>query len=604
MTTANPLSLEHMVNKVLNPATSGKEEFNVFETQFILETLKHVVGHDLYNNVINKYQIQHINDPGNHLNVNDLRALMIGISTNTSANDLASNQELRNFLENNQVNISQLAKEQRQELAKHMDKTALKKKNPLVGFCLRVGKAITDVAVKANDLKDAFAGVQINKAFEEDIKTVATMHYSNTYTAGYQENGIAKGISSPEIANVMTEPDERKKLASGLYLATDLAYRNLNQGSVIPVLDDDGQNRLYRVHNIANDKGLVCTALIPYEPGNQLDVKILFRGTHSGASASVDLETTGAGSKTMRDNRIKLLDEVNKIVGDLQASQPGSSISLSIQGHSLGGAFAERFTSEVHQAIYHANSQGGTLSTEQIQQAAQNQDLYQGDDAHRERTKMVTNVQERVALNNREMQGKDYSALSNLSKINTTSANSARLNSIEAYVGEGFIALNQSSPSAPQQSLNYFKARGDWVSQAGMKNLGSGFGPNSQVDVALLRKHTDYGVSNIHPILGHCDHPLMRYHDKSEQAPRFDYLTNHANGAELKSGLTSGRTLPRVAQKLYGKTPQAIIEPITWAKKQIAKVRGKDPIMVKGFNIQTEAQKQEAKQNDPTKRRP
>ncbi|OJV91128.1 MAG: hypothetical protein BGO43_02335 [Gammaproteobacteria bacterium 39-13] len=358
------------------------------------------------------------------------------------------------------------------------------------------------------------------------------------------------------------------------------------------------------MHNIANDKGLVCTALIPVnpEPDQPLDVKVLFRGTHSGASAIVDLETTGAGSKTMRDNRIKLLNEVNSIVGNLQEKHPGTPVSLSIHGHSLGGSFAERFTSEVHQAIFHQNNHG--VDPVVIATAAENQDLFT--DAPKQRQRMVDNLQSRIALNNKEMEGKNYSALASLSGITTTAANSARLTSKEARVGEGFIALNQELNQPPQkQKLNYFKAGGDWVSQAGNRSLGSGFSAKSDVDVALLRKRADYGgITAVHPILGHCDHPLMRYHDKSQRDVNFDYHTQKKEPELLKKGLTSGRVLPQAAQKLYSKMPTALAEPITWVKRQHAKLMGKDATQVKGMEIKTQAEKEQKKAEKAQRKKP
>lgn len=536
------------------------------------------VSDPLIDDVIRKYQLDHLKGENPQMTMSDVRALLVGVSTNIKSEHLSNpltSPRLNAFLEANSSDITKMAKEQRKELAASMDKVVLKKKNPVVGFFLRVGKAISDRAVKANDLKDAFAGVRINKAFEEDIKTVATFEYAKTYKAGYrepQEDGesIKKGVSGAAMKDAIPNKATRQNLASGLYLASDLAYRNLNNNAIIPVLDDDGKERLYRVQNIVKDKGLVCTALVPYtvpgdisEPNRPLDVKIMFRGTHSVASGIIDLESTGAGSKTMRDNRIKLLDEVNTIVAKVQQENPGRSVSLSTSGHSLGGAFAERFTSELHQAIHFQTTNGST--------PAQNQ---------------PANVRARIKRNNQEMAGKDYTALSQLSGIKTTAANSARLSKNEAEIGDAFINMK---PPTIRQEIQHYKSEGDWVSQAGYRSLGVDVDPN-RAQVSLARKKTGYGgVTSIHPILGHCDHPFMQYHDKQQRDIQFDYHTNQnfTSRLALIDGLGSAKGLNKQVQHVMAKVPKAFAEPITWARQTAAKVMGKEPLSVKGFEAKT-----------------
>lgn len=579
---------EQVLQRAFDSAVSGKQA--ITDSARFMQFIKLQVGDVLVDEIIQKYQLDHLKEPNPAMSISDVRALLVGVTTNIKAEHLSNpltSPRLNAFLEVNSADITKMAKEQRKSLAASMDKVALQKKNPIVGFFLRVGKAISDHAVKANDLKDAFAGVRIHKAFEEDIKTVATFEYANTYKAGYKEpqadgENVKKGVSSSAMKEAIPEKTTRQNLASGLYLASDLAYRNLNNNAIIPVLDDDGKERLYRVQNIVKDKGLVCTALIPYtapgdnsEPDRPLDVKIMFRGTHSGASAIVDLESTGAGSKTMRDNRIKLLDEVNSIVAKVQQENPGRSVSLSTSGHSLGGAFAERFTSELHQAIHHQTSNGAAPS--------QNQ---------------PSNIRSRIKRNNQEMAGKDYRALTQLSAIKTTAANSARLSKNEAQIGDAFINMTN-----VHQEIQHYKSQGDWVSQAGYRSLGAEIEP-ARAQVSLVRKKTGYGgVTSVHPILGHCDHPFMQYHDKQQRDIQFDYHTNQGdltNRLALIDGLGSAKGLNKQVQNVMAKVPMVLAEPITWARQTAAKAMGNNPLSVKGFEAKTVKEQEEK----PPKKRP
>ncbi len=576
---ADPAS-EQVLQSAFDSRVSGKQA--ITDSARFMQYIKLQVGDVLVDEIIQKYQLDHLKGQDPSMSISDVRALLVGVTTNIKADHLSNpltSPRLNAFLEANSSDITKMAKEQRKSLAASMDKVALQKKNPVVGFFLRVGKAISDRAVKANDLKDAFAGVRIHKAFEEDIKTVATFDYANTYKAGYKEpqtdgENVKKGISSSAMKEAIPNKETRKNLASGLYLASDLAYRNLNNNAIIPVLDDDGKERLYQVQNIVKDKGLVCTALIPYtapgdnsEPDRPLDVKIMFRGTHSGASAVVDLESTGAGSKTMRDNRIKLLDEVNSIVAKVQQENPGRSVSLSTSGHSLGGAFAERFTSELHQAIYHQTTNGVAPS--------QNQ---------------PSNIRSRIKRNNQEMAGKDYGALTRLSAIKTTAANSARLSKNEAQIGDAFINM-----TTMRQDIQHYKSEGDWVSQAGYRSLGAEIEP-ARAQVSLIRKKTGYGgVTSIHPILGHCDHPFMQYHDKQQRDIQFDYHTNQnfTSRISLIDGLGSAKGLNKQVQNVMAKVPTVLAEPITWARQTAAKVTGNNPLSIKGFEAKTVKEQEE-----------
>ena len=158
--------------------------------------------------------------------------------------------------------------------------------------------------------------------------------------------------------------------------------------------------------------------------------------------------------------------------------------------------------------------------------------------------------------------------------------------------------------------------QGDWISQAGMQSLGAGLikdlnNSNNNINVSLLVKKAGYGgVMKMDPLLGHCDHPFIRVHDKkTKSAIEFEYYNNYSKDVDKKtfmSKLSSGKILPRTLQKIYEKSPIILIEPITTFRKHIetAKsfVTGKAPGAVKtGREIKTIENKIEERK---TKKKP
>lgn len=523
------------------------------EKNTIIRYLQNTLSRSLYEKIVSKYHLSHLDQS---MSLNDVRAILVGVATNTTAKDLENAPKLNEFLATNQANIIALGERERQSLAKHMDDIKLQQMHPLKAFTLKAGQWLSQKVVKANDLKDAFAGVQINRAFEKDIKTLATVDYAKTYSNNEQQTLDAFHGS-------VTNESEQHKFKSQLYLATDMAYRDLNNGAVLPILDEDGKTRLYQAVNLVHDKGFVATALVPYEVDDTAptaDIKILFRGTHSGSSASMDMETRGPGSKEMRDNRLKLLTAVNTLTEKV-ATSTRKEVSLTIAGHSLGGSLSELFTSEVHQAIYHQNHKLDADHSERLQERISPQNASQ--------TTMLNNVSKKVEKNQSDMGNTDFSALAKVKSIKTMAANSARMYNTEARTADGFVLAN--AGDGVRQEIRQFKVGGDYVSQASKSSLGARLvdKDNSNISVSLLKKKAGYAF--IHPILGHCDHALRRFHDKNTKDVNFTFLqaNNPDHKKELKGKLTSKRLLPKVAQTLFGKTPQAVSEPLTWARQRM-----------------------------------
>lgn len=144
-----------------------------------------------------------------------------------------------------------------------------------------------------------------------------------------------------------------QRYASGEYLYHHLAYQNLKEGEIIPVITDKGQIVNYSVHPIIHIRGMVAIALTPVQGAGE--IKFLFRGTHDIDSAVLDLSKKGAGQQYFKGKERVILNRTNQILAAEQQrlrkeGLPGK-FNVSIGGHSLGGATAQQFYVLLEQAL-------------------------------------------------------------------------------------------------------------------------------------------------------------------------------------------------------------------------------------------------------------
>lgn len=146
------------------------------------------------------------------------------------------------------------------------------------------------------------------------------------------------------------------------FQAHHLAYQDLAHNTIIKVLETDGTSGDYIVHRLTNMQGvegLKGHVLIPKNPkafGN--DIKVIFRGTASASGAHRDIfETNGAGTETFEAERENFIAQINTIVKDFNANNNKNRgpISLTVAGHSLGGADAQNCTAALMDAIAQNN---------------------------------------------------------------------------------------------------------------------------------------------------------------------------------------------------------------------------------------------------------
>jgi hypothetical protein len=134
------------------------------------------------------------------------------------------------------------------------------------------------------------------------------------------------------------------------YLAHQWIYqRDLPLSGEIIITEEDGTKQKYCFNKLQgiNHAGLIGYILTPKTvAADQVpDFKIVFRGTKIDQSIGRDLEHGGAGARSFADNQQVILQEINDAIEQFNLKQPtkeaSSPVSLTIAGHSLGGADAQ-----------------------------------------------------------------------------------------------------------------------------------------------------------------------------------------------------------------------------------------------------------------------
>ncbi len=97
---------------------------------------------------------------------------------------------------------------------------------------------------------------------------------------------------------------------------------------------------------VASNLGLVGYILFATEPEDNIDIKIIFRGTDIKSRTSIDrdvFEEGGAGSASFMENSNLILYQICKVIENIKSDNITKPlpISVTIAGHSLGGADAQ-----------------------------------------------------------------------------------------------------------------------------------------------------------------------------------------------------------------------------------------------------------------------
>ena len=179
---------------------------------------------------------------------------------------------------------------------------------------------------------------------------------NNEFVNDLEVSALSSNVRNWQRKKTLDQPEEyalEQRCASYEYLFHKVAYQHLDNETIIPIIETNGTTQYYKTHNLVNKNGFVCTALIPVNTNQEnLDIKILFRGTHNIGSAIIDAEKYGAGYRTFHDHEAEILTNLNQMLGKVKQEaqaqgQPEPSISITTGGHSLRGALTQNFYASI-----------------------------------------------------------------------------------------------------------------------------------------------------------------------------------------------------------------------------------------------------------------
>ncbi len=351
---------------------------------------------------------------------------------------------------------------------------------------------VEQINSKTLDISDNGRPLVINENFVNHAKILDKVTV-------VQNKYMGDATTDSAYSNAIDNREDAIKLASNAFIAKEIIYKNLANGSLIPLFDDEGKKRLYQVHELANDMGLVCYAFTPWEaPKNKMiDIKIAFRGSQCPDSFIMDLEAGGAGKRVMDSNCLQLLESVNNLIVGLkqQEKYKDAEISMTTVGHSLGGSLANRFFSEFLQAYYDYNH-NDNISEEEIENLLKQANMFSdsnvSDDDYR-RAAVATNEN---FLMNREKMGQKFSGIGSVSKVSVVGLNVSMLDESLAEIGDCFAILttheqdNFDHDKLLSVNISEVKVEGDVVSLTGDHLIGRHLltNTNERISVEVLKK--------------------------------------------------------------------------------------------------------------------
>lgn len=165
---------------------------------------------------------------------------------------------------------------------------------------------------------------------------------------------------SAGLCDQQQELNKLKQFCSGEFLAHQVAYRAAKDITSYPalIIEEDASFREYNFTRLqTHNKGIAAYIAIPtkvtdQEQNQNIDIKVVFRGTKSRSSLLRDLEFGGAGSASFAVDRDKIISYINAAIEKINSrSNKPKLISITVAGHSLGGADAQNCVTALAQAI-------------------------------------------------------------------------------------------------------------------------------------------------------------------------------------------------------------------------------------------------------------
>lgn len=215
--------------------------------------------------------------------------------------------------------------------------------------------------------KDSFKRRRIESTISAPSKVVGGLDAENVIAAApHAELLIRRKISFDEnstniaVADVLQSVLEAEDLAYALYDRRHSYGQSSDQGAIrVRTFRDDGveyDDIEYMVKKVETPEGLNAFILEPINVpvGATPEIKVLFAGTKDMPGVIRDLEKKAAGHESFECHKYNLMKDLNDAVGRIQ----GKEVKISLVGHSLGGADAQRMAIEITEAVARPSDTG------------------------------------------------------------------------------------------------------------------------------------------------------------------------------------------------------------------------------------------------------
>lgn len=145
------------------------------------------------------------------------------------------------------------------------------------------------------------------------------------------------------------KPPEIQKFASNEFLFNKLSHVDLQEGIVVPILEADGRRIFYKVENLMQLRNIKAFALVPANPLESQEIKVVFNGYSNLAKEIINAENYMSlkDFDAHKEDFLSNLNTTTKNFKEKLAPTKKQNLCLNIGGHGFRGALAQKLMNEI-----------------------------------------------------------------------------------------------------------------------------------------------------------------------------------------------------------------------------------------------------------------
>ena len=337
------------------------------------------------------------------------------------------------------------------------------------------------------------------------IKRVIPKRWDSVVPARFKANDDFKkdlevALTITNIEAWQNKGDLKKQIfAANEYLFKKLARFDWKDGDSIQILEADGKKCFYTVKNLINESGCHGFVLVPKDPKESLDLKIVFKG-YSLGKEMIDMEKDTPHRRFVQHKQT-IFSNLNNIIADFKATVPSDkqeAVSINVGGQGTGGALAQMLINEL--ATYQAANASAALSNDEFQKKLQEniEAQIQYELENGKKSKKLLTADPRQYVSRIQQLATDYfrqtkadldkipnNQLASIKKFTVTTTNSA---GIKTETRNNFIQTLAILEQLAPITIECYKTMvgGDAVQQTGVTDLGA-YMPHKLMPTTLLK---------------------------------------------------------------------------------------------------------------------